>query len=229
MEQLKRLELLVGEKNLNRITNKTILIIGIGGVGGYALESIARSGIKKIIIVDFDLIDITNLNRQIISLHSNIGKYKVDEAYNRIKDINPECEVIKIKDKIDINNIDKLFEYEIDYIIDACDTLEVKKEIIRRCLKNKIKFISCMGTGNKLDPSKLEIIDIRKTSYDPLAKAIRKMVNEEKLNGKIMVVCSKEQPIKTNSKTIASSSFVPSVAGLLCTSYIINDIIKKGD
>ena len=149
-----RLELLIGEK-VELIKSKTVLIIGIGGVGGYALESIVRSGIGKVIIVDYDIIDETNLNRQIISLKKNIGLKKVDVAYKRIKEINPDCNVVKIDEKILPDNIDILFEENIDYVIDACDTVEVKKELIRECLKRKIKLISSMGTGNKLDPTKL--------------------------------------------------------------------------
>jgi tRNA A37 threonylcarbamoyladenosine dehydratase len=223
---LDRLELLVGKNNIEKIKNTKVLLIGTGGVGSYALESLVRSGIGNITIVDYDKIDITNLNRQLIALNSNIGEYKVDVCLKRIKDINPDCKINIIKEKIKEDNFNILNIEKYDYVIDACDTIIVKKEIIRRCLKNNIKFISSMGTGYKLDPTKLEIIDIRKTSYDPIAKIIRKMVKEEKLKGKIMVVCSKETVIKT-SKTIASNSFVPATAGLLCTSYIINDIIGE--
>lgn len=219
-----RLELIIGNK-IDLIKNKTILIIGLGGVGGYALESIVRSGIGKVIIVDYDIVDKTNLNRQILSLNNNIGLKKVDVAYKRIKEINENCEVIRIDERITETNIDILFKEKIDYIIDACDTVETKKELIRQCLNRKIKFISSMGTGNKLDPTKLEIIDIRKTSYDPLSKKLRKMVKDERIREKIMVVSSTEQPIKTNTKIIGSTSFVPAVAGLLCASYVINDII----
>lgn len=220
-----RLELLIGDK-IDLIKNKTVLIIGLGGVGGYALETIVRSGIGKVIIVDYDIIDKTNLNRQILSLNDNIGLKKTDVAFDRIKNINPNCEVIKIDKLINKENIDILFSNHIDYVIDACDTTETKKCLIRECLNRKIKFISSMGTGNKLEPSKLEIMDIRKTSYDPLAKIIRKMVKDEKLKGKIMVVSSFEEPIKTNSKTIGSTAFVPSIAGILCASYVINDIVS---
>ena len=221
---LDRLELLIGSNNIKKIKNTSILLIGIGGVGGYTLESLIRSGIENITIVDYDKIDITNLNRQIISNRDNIGKYKVDEFKKRIKIINPNVSINIIKEKIKIDNFDILEIEKYDYVIDACDTIDVKKEIIRRCLKNKIKFISCMGTGYKLDPSKLEIKDIRKTSYDPIAKILRNMVKKEKLKGKIMCVCSSEQNKKT-SKIIASNSFVPATAGLLLTSYVINDIV----
>lgn len=223
---LDRLELLVKEK-IELIKKKTVLIVGIGGVGGYALEALVRSGIGKIIIVDNDNVDITNLNRQIISLNSNIGKSKVDVAYDRCKDINPNCEVIKINKFLTKDNTKELFDTHIDYIVDACDTMDVKKELIRISISKNIKLISSMGTGNKLNPSKLEIMDLRKTSYDPIAKILRKMLKDEKINKKIMVVSSTEKSITTNSKTIGSTSFVPATAGLLCASYVINDIVGE--
>lgn len=223
---LDRLKILVNDK-IELLKESTVLIIGIGGVGGYALEALTRAGIGNIIIVDNDIVDITNLNRQVISLHSNIGENKVDVAEKRIKDINPECSVTKINMFLTKENVRDIFNTKIDYIIDACDTMEVKKELIRISVEKDIKLISSMGTGNKLDPSKLEIIDLRKTSYDPIAKILRKMIKDERINKKIMVVCSKESPIKTNSKTIGSTSFVPATAGLLCASYVINDIVGE--
>lgn len=220
-----RLELLV-ENKINLIKDKTVLVLGLGGVGGYVVEALVRSGIGRIIIVDNDKVDITNLNRQIIANHSTIGMDKVDVMEERIKSINPKCKVIKIKEFIIKENIHLLFDEEIDYVVDACDTVLTKMELIKECLRRKIKFICSMGTGNKLDPTKLEIIDIRKTSYDPLARVLRKMVSDEKIKDKILVVCSKELPRKTNSKIVGSTSFVPGTAGLLCAAYIINDIVR---
>ena len=219
---LDRLELLVGINNIEKIKNTTVLIIGLGGVGGYALESIARSGIGKIILVDGDIVDITNLNRQIISNKNNIGKNKVDVAYDRVKEIS-NCEVIKINEFITESNIYILFNEKIDYIIDACDTINTKKQLIREAIKRNINIISCMGTAKKMDPTRLKIMDIRKTSYDPIAKIIRKMVKTEKINKKVMVVCSDEVPVKI--ELLGSNSFVPATAGLLCSSYVINDIV----
>lgn len=221
-----RIELLIGN-NIEKIKSKTVLIIGLGGVGGYALEAIIRCGIGKVIIVDNDVVDITNLNRQILSLASNIGRKKVDVAKERIKSINNEIEVITIDDFITKENIEILFKEDIDYVIDACDTIETKKQLIRECLVRKIKIISSMGTGNKLDPTKFEIVDIRKTSYDPIAKIIRKMVKEEHIKEKIMVVCSSENPIKIDTNKIGSIAYVPASAGLLCASFVINDIIGR--
>lgn len=222
-----RLEKIIGLENLNTIQEKTIMVIGLGGVGGYVVEALARSGIKKFIIVDYDVIDITNKNRQIIALDSTIGRKKVEVMKERILDINKECSVTTIDSFLDQTNTRELIHnYSIDYLIDACDTITTKKEIIATCLKNHIPFISSMGTGNKLDPTKLRIDDIRKTNYDPLAKILRKWVRDEKITGKIPVLWSNEIPIKTQDRTPGSTSFVPSTAGLIIASYIINDIIK---
>ena len=221
---LERLELQIGKESVKNIKIKTILIIGLGGVGGYALESLVRSGIENVIIVDNDIIEETNLNRQLIALNSNIGKYKTDEFEKRINDINKNVNVIKINEFITDKNIDILFQKHIDYIIDACDTISTKKQLIRECIKRNIKIISCMGMGRKIDPTKIEITDIRKTAYDPIAKVIRKMVKDEKIKEKIMVVSSTEQPLKS-TEYISSNSFVPAIAGLMCASYVIRDII----
>ncbi len=217
---------LIGEENLEKIKSKTVAVVGVGGVGGYAVESLVRAGISKLIIIDYDIVDITNLNRQIISLQSNIGKYKTDVIKERINNINPDCNVITINTKLNEENLYLLFNEKPDYIIDACDTLKVKEMIILECKKRKIKLISSMGTGNKLNPELLKITDIRKTSYDPLAKKIRKFVVDNKIKGKVMVVSSIEQPKKVEG-VISSISFVPPISGLLCTSYVINEILKE--
>lgn len=219
-----RVEILL-DKKIENLKDKVVLVLGIGGVGSYTVETLIRNPIKKIIIVDSDIIDITNLNRQLFTNQNNVGLKKVDELEKRIKSINPYIEVKKISEFIDCNNIELLFNEKVDYIVDACDTIKTKELVIKECLKRKIKFISCMGTAKKLDPTKLEIIDIRKTSYDPLAKRIRKMIKDEHINNKIMVVSSKEKPKEI--KKLGSISYVPSVAGILITSYIINDIIGE--
>ncbi len=225
--KFERLKKMVGEESLTILSSKTVLVIGIGGVGGHVCEALVRSGINNIIIVDGDVVDETNLNRQIIALNSTIGKAKVDVMKARIKDINPECQVKTINEFITPDNIELLFKTKIDYLVDACDTVPAKKRIILECLKRKIPFISCMGTGNKLDPSKLEIIDIRKTKNDPLARIIRKFVKDEKINKKVLVLSSSEVPIKTEDSTPGSTAFVPASAGLLIASYLIRDIINK--
>lgn len=222
---LERLESQIGKENIEKLKNSTVLIIGLGGVGGYALESIVRSGIQNLIIVDADTIESSNLNRQLISLQSNIGEKKVDAFEKRILDINPNAKIKKIDQYITEENINLLFEKKIDYLIDACDTVPTKKLIIKQCINKKIPMISCMGMGRKLDISKIKVQDIRKTSYDPIAKKIRKMINEEHIKEKVMVVSSTEQPVTNTKKHISSNSFVPAVAGINCASYIIHLII----
>ena len=227
LHKFDRLSRIIGDDKVLQLTEKTVLVLGVGGVGGYVCEALARSGIGKLIIVDFDLVDETNINRQIIALDSTIGLKKVDVLEKRIKDINSGCEVIKIDKFIDKDNLFELFNYDIDYFVDACDTMTVKKMVITECIKRKIKFISSMGTGNKLDPSKLEIVDIRKTINDPLAKVIRKFVKDEKINSKVMVLSSSELPIKTGERTPGSTAFVPASAGLLIASYVVRQFIGK--
>lgn len=227
MHKFSRLEKIIGNDNINLLNDKCVLILGVGGVGGYVAESLARSNIGTLILVDYDIVDLTNINRQIIALESTIGKKKVDVLEERIKDINSGCKIIKIDKFIDSNNLEELFNYKIDYLVDACDTVTTKKEIIRKSLDKNINFISSMGTGNKLDPSKLEIIDIRKTVNDPLARIIRKFIKDEKINRKVMVLSSKELPVKTGDRTPGSSAFVPASAGLLIGSYIVREFLKK--
>ena len=189
LHRFDRFSKVVGEDNVKLLNKKCVLVLGVGGVGGYVVESLVRSGIGKFILVDFDVIDETNINRQIIALESTIGLKKVDVLEKRIKEINSGCEVIKIDEFIDKDRVKDLFNYDIDYFIDACDTMTTKKEIIKECIRRKIKFISSMGTGNKLDPSKLEIVDIRKTVNDPLAKIIRKFVDgDEELTSTYEIV-----------------------------------------
>lgn len=223
-----RIESLIGIDNVEKIKKAKVLVVGLGGVGGSALESLVRSGVENITIVDFDVLDKTNLNRQIIALNSTIGMKKTEVFYNRIMDINPNCKVKVIEAFIDESNIDKIFD-DIEYVIDACDTINTKKLIIKNCLDKKIKFISCMGTAKKLDPERLQITDIRKTSYDKLAKIIRKWITDNKINKKIPVVSSTEKIIenKDNSKSLASMCFVPNTAGILCSKYIIDEILKN--
>lgn len=222
---LSRLEKMIDSNKLEKIKNTSILIIGIGGVGGNALEAIVRMGVNNIIIVDNDIIDITNLNRQLISLRSNIGEYKVDAAIKRVKDINSDCNIIGINKFIDKSNINFLFNYKMDYVIDCCDTISTKIVLIEECLKRDINFISCMGTGNKFHPEMLEIAELKKTSYDPIARILRNKFKNVK--DKIMVVYSKEKSISINDRIPGSNSLVPCSAGILCASYVINNIIKE--
>ena len=220
-----RVEAFVGKENLAKIKNTTVLIVGLGGVGGYAMEALARTGIGTLILIDYDKIDKTNLNRQIITNESNIGVSKVMAAKERIGLINKDCKVITEEVFIDKDTINILNKYHIDYIVDACDSVMAKKLLIDYSLDKNIKLISSMGTANKIDSTKLEIIDIRKTSYDPLAKILRKYVLAKKTNGKVMVVSTTEKPIRKDM--LSSLIFVPATSGLLCAKYIINSIINE--
>ena len=220
-----RLELLVGDK-IKDIQNIHVLVLGLGGVGGYALESIVRCGIKEVTIIDADKVDITNLNRQIVATTKTIGMYKADAFYERLKEINPNLIIHKIIKYIAPDNLELNLPSNIDYIIDCCDSIKTKKALISYCISNNIKLISSMGTGNKLQPDRLKIMKLKDTSYDPIAKRLRKYVKDKNITKDIYVVCSDEEKVVSDVTTIPSNSFVPAVAGLLCTSYIINDIIK---
>ena len=225
MKNLERFKSLIGEDKLNKLLNAKVLVIGIGGVGGYTAESLARSGVGEIHLVDHDIVDETNINRQVIALYSTIGKNKVDVMSERINDINPNINVVSHKLFVDETNIDSLIK-DVDFVVDACDTVSTKLSIILTCKKYDVPFISCMGTGNKMNPSKLKIMDIKNTSYDPLAKKIRKFVKDNRIKGKVMVVCSDEEKYCEVTTPIPSNSFVPTTAGLLASSYVINEIIK---
>ena len=213
------------EDKYESLINKTVLIIGLGGVGSYTVEMLSRTGFKKLIIVDGDKIDISNLNRQLMTNLSNVGCYKTDEVEKRIKLINNDCEIVKITEFITSENLDLLFKEKIDYVVDACDTILTKKEIIKYCLKNKIRFISSMGMANRIDSSKVKISFLDKTSNDPLAKKMRNLLKKENVKGKIPVVYSEEVPVK-NPK-LGTVALVPATAGILCANYIINDILKR--
>ncbi|WP_294463878.1 tRNA threonylcarbamoyladenosine dehydratase [uncultured Anaerofustis sp.] len=217
-------ELLIGKDNVERLKNKKVLIIGCGGVGGFAAEAIARSGIFNITITDNDIIDITNLNRQIISLSSNIGKYKVDVLYDRIKDINPSCNVIKIKEFINSENLKDIITKDFDYVIDAIDSMTSKIDLIEYCYNNDIKIISSMGMGNKLSPENIIIDDIYKTKYCPMAKIIRKELRKRDI--KHLTVCYSKNEVNKRYKEPSSMIFAPSVCGINMAYKVINDLIE---
>ncbi len=220
-----RLENLIGTLSLEKLKNSTILVVGLGGVGGYVVEALARSGIGNLILVDYDIVDITNFNRQIIALNDNIGKYKVDCFKERIESINEDCNVTIYNLKLDNDNIKDIFNTKIDFVVDAVDDVRAKTSIINYCLEHNIDFVSSMGTGNRLDPSKLTITRLDKTYNDPLARVIRSKFDKN-IQKRITVCISTELPIKVKDKSvIGSNAFVPSSAGLLIASYIIRKLI----
>ena len=177
--EFEREELLIGDK-INILKDKTILVLGLGGVGGYVTESLTRCGIGNLILVDYDKVDITNINRQIIAIYPNIGRLKTECFKERIAMINKNCNVTLINEFYGKDNKDSLFNKKIDYVIDCCDSLESKKLLIEECFKRNIPIISSMGTGNKFHPELFSITKLKKTEYDPLAKKLRFLLKDKK-------------------------------------------------
>lgn len=221
---------LIGEEQFNIIRSKTVLIAGLGGVGGYALEALVRSGIGRVVIIDKDVIDITNLNRQIIATKNTIGQAKTDAFKKRIKEIDQSTEVVAIDEFISEDNLEEIFSYGIDYVIDAIDTMTSKISLWKYCQQHNIPFISSLGMARKIDPTQLKITTLAKTEYDPMAKALRSLARKNELSLNIPVVFTEERPLENslNQKyNLGSMIFVPATAGLLAANYIILDIIDK--
>ena len=229
MSQFVRSEILLGKENIEKLKNAHVVIFGVGGVGSYVSEALCRSGVGEITVVDSDVLSESNINRQLIALHSTIGRKKVDVIEERIKDINPQCVVHK-KDMFYLpENSGEIDFSGVDFVVDAIDTVTAKIDIICRCKSENIPVISSMGTGNKLEPSMLKIEDLYKTSVCPLARVMRR---ELKVRGikKLTVLYSEEKPIEPrveDKRTPGSVAFVPSVAGLMIGGYVIKEIIKS--
>lgn len=212
---------LLGEEHVKNLQDKTILVVGLGGVGGTALEALARSGFMNFIIIDSDDVDASNLNRQIMYLSSDIGCSKVDVCEKRIKAINENIKVSKYKTFLDAKFLEKLSDTKIDYVVDAIDSVDSKISLYEFCLSRNIQFISSLGMGKRIDPTKICVMSLNKTEGDPLARKIRYECKRRSLNLKsINVVCSKEHPIN-NDITISSMMMVPSSAGLLIAKEVI--------
>lgn len=230
MEQLKRTELLLGRDGIEKLKNSYIAIFGIGGVGGYTAEALARSGVGKLDLIDNDTVALSNINRQIIALHSTVGRYKVDVMKERIYDINPDAEVNAIRCFFLPENKDEFDFGKYDYIVDAVDTVSAKIAIIEEAKKAGVPVISSMGAGNKLHPEMFELADISKTSVCPLAKIMRNELKKRRITD-VKAVYSKEPPIKPDlideksGKPVPGSiSFVPSAAGLIIAGEIIRQL-----
>ena len=224
MSEFSRVSMLI---DINQLKNKTVAIVGIGGVGGYVAESLARSGVGKLILVDYDVVDETNINRQIIALHSTIGKEKVSLMEERIHDICEDTQVVSYRIMYGEENRYDIFSEKIDFLVDACDIAQSKQILITECLNRGIPLISSMGTGNRLDPSKLTVTDLAKTEGDPLARIMRKWAKDRGIRTPIPVLYSSELPIKTGTRQPGSLIFVPASAGLLIGSYIVRYFLSN--
>ena len=249
LNQFSRTELLIGKENLEKLKNAKVAIFGIGGVGSFVLEGLVRAGVGSFVLVDDDKVCLTNINRQIIATRKTVGKLKVEVAKERILEINPNAEVEIYQEFFMPDSKTKILDETISYIVDAVDTVTAKIELVMQANKLNIPIISCMGTGNKLDPSKFEITDIYKTSVCPLAKVMRKELRARNIK-KLKVLYSKEEPIKPDetleyscktgcicppgtvrkctarNQVPGSISFVPSVAGLIIASEVVKDLCK---
>lgn len=230
MENFVRSEMLIGEEAIRKLSVARVLVFGVGGVGGFVVEALARSGVGNLTLVDHDDVAASNINRQIIATTSNLGEKKIDCMEKRIRDINPSCNVVK-KDMFYLNYEEAGIDFkEYDYIIDAIDTISAKLDIIVTAKEKEINIISCMGTGNKIEPTMIEVSDISKTSMCPLAKVMRRELKQRGIY-KLKVVYSKEAPrservIRNGGKTTpASMIFVPAVAGITIANEVVKDII----
>lgn len=237
LNQFSRTEILIGKENMEKLVNARVAVFGIGGVGGYTVEALARSGIGTLDLIDDDKVSITNVNRQIIATTSTVGKYKVDVAKYRVLDINPEAKVNTYK-MFYLPDTAEQFDFcQYDYIVDAIDTVTGKLQLVEQAKKSKTPIISSMGAGNKMNPTAFEVEDISKTSVCPLAKVMRRELKKRGIEH-LKVVYSKEkamvpqrieeeQGIHGKRQTPGSNAFVPSVAGLIIAGEVVKDIIKS--
>ena len=228
-----RTGLIVGDEGINKLKNSNVIVFGVGGVGSFATEALVRVGVGNITIVDFDDVDVTNINRQLPALHSTIGKLKVEVMKERLLDINPELNIRTVAKKYNKETTDEILIENYDYVIDAIDMVTSKILLVEECNKKGLTLISSMGMGNKLDPTKIVVTDIHKTHTCPLAKVMRKELKDRRIK-KLKVVYSEEQPKELKKKimngrkvTPGSTSFVPSVGGLTIASVVVNDLINK--
>ncbi|WP_415967064.1 ThiF family adenylyltransferase [Faecalitalea cylindroides] len=223
-----RSALLLGNEALEILKNKTVLVVGIGGVGSFCVEALARTGIGHLILVDKDKVESSNINRQLLATTETIDQVKVAVMKKRIQTLNPECKVDMYDCFYDCSMDEKIFSQRIDFVIDCIDSIKSKQDLAMACIQRDIPFLSSMGTARRLDPSKLEIMELEKTSYDPIAKRMRNWKRKNKIRNKIWVVCSTEPPRPVEAgKPLPSMIFVPASAGLLLASECVKKLINK--
>ena len=224
LHRFSREELLIGAQGLEKLQRARVAVFGIGGVGGYVVEALARSGVGALDLFDGDTVALTNINRQIIALESTVGRPKVEVARERVLQINPACQVEARQLFFTPENAGEVDFSQYDYVADAIDTVSSKIELLRLCREAGVPVISCMGAGNKLDPTRFEVADIYKTSVCPLARVMRRELKKRNVK-KLKVVYSREEAIKTGSRMPGSVAFVPSAAGLVAAGEVIRDLI----
>jgi len=247
LHQFSRTELAIGPEGLDILKKSTVAVLGIGGVGSIAAEALARSGIGRIVMIDKDVVDITNINRQIHALTTTIGQPKAELMRDRIKLINPDCDAVALRMFYTEETYEELFQYPLDYVIDASDTISYKIHLIKECLRRGIPIISSMGAANKTDPSRFEVADISQTSVDPIARVVRQKLRKDGITKGVKVVFSKEEPLKPRDDVTqrivpadapkeirkaqqppSSNAFVPPVAGLIMVSVVFRELLEKG-
>ncbi|WP_046227125.1 tRNA threonylcarbamoyladenosine dehydratase [Paenibacillus dauci] len=245
LNQFSRTELAFGPEGMEVMKNSTVAVLGIGGVGSIAVEALARTGVGKIILIDKDVVDITNINRQIHALTTTVGQKKADLMVDRVKLINPECEAIALNMFYTEETYEELFKYDLDYVVDASDTIIYKVHLIKECLRRNIPIISSMGAANKVDPALFQVADISKTHMDPIARVVRTKLRKDGIRKGVKVVFSTEQPkkprqdvtqkivpenapeIRKAQQPPASNAFVPPVAGLIMVSVVVKEMLAK--
>ena len=219
-----RITRLIGQDGLEKLVGKSVLIVGIGGVGGYVAEMLARCGIGRVGIMDFDVVDISNINRQIIALNSNIGECKTDVMKARILDINPDCEVVAINSRFNADSASVL-DSGWDYVVDAIDSFEEKVALICLAKEKGLNIVSAMGAGNRIKPCTFEITDIYKTSYDALAKKLRKTLREKGITK--LDVCYTKEPTVSVSQGVGSISYVVAECGIKIAGFVIDRLLSQ--
>jgi tRNA A37 threonylcarbamoyladenosine dehydratase len=246
LHRFSRTELAIGPEGLEKMKQSSICVLGIGGVGSFAVEALARTGVGRLILVDRDNVDITNVNRQIHAFEDTVGKPKVELMQERVLRINPDCEVVPLKMFYTPETRDTLFAHDMDYVIDAVDTISSKIDLIVECKKRGIPIVSSMGAANKMDPSQFRVLDISRTTVDPIAKVIRRELRKRGIFEGVPVVCSSEHPlvpredvrrtmvspdveaastVRKAKNPPASIAFVPPVAGMILASVAVRDLL----
>lgn len=248
LHQFSRTELAIGPEGLEVLKGSTVAVLGIGGVGAIAAEALARSGVGRIVMIDKDVVDITNVNRQLHALTTTVGQSKVDLMVERIALINPACETIPLRMFYTEETYERLFQHKLDYVIDASDTISYKIHLIKECLSRGIPIISSMGAANKMDPTKFQVADISKTTMDPIARVIRQKLRKDGIKKGVQVVFSTEPPTKPREDVTqrivpdsapkeirkaqqppASIAFVPPVVGLIMTGVAVRELLERAN